>query len=326
MSELHRQLSAWVAQHALPGAVAGISRGRAREVAAAGVADERTGRPMTSDTPVRIASVTKPVTAAATVLASRAPVDALDRPVLDLLPQLQSDWRASPRLLLREVLGQVSGLRAALDVQALAFLGDGDTALIDACRLVARLGQAAPPGHDWAYYNGNYYLAGAALANLRGTTFEAALGEQVLRPAGMGSTSFEPPGDHALGHHQGRVVDEDYPRARRPSGGLWSTAADLLSFAEFVLADAQLLATVRAPSTGTSAPVQYGLGWALAPGLMFHNGRLDGFRSILLVAPEHQYCAATVVNSTDALPAVAGFLDGLQARLTGVPASARLMF
>jgi D-alanyl-D-alanine carboxypeptidase len=59
---------------------------------------------------------------------------------------------------------------------------------------------------------------------------------------------------------------------------------------------------------------------------MFHNGRLDGFRSILLVAPEHQYCAAMVVNSTDALPAIAGFLDGLQARLTGVPASARLMF
>jgi CubicO group peptidase (beta-lactamase class C family) len=81
----------------------------------------------------------------------------------------------------------------------------------------------------------------------------------------MGSTSFQPPGDHALGHHQGRVVDEDYPRARHPSGGLWSTAADLLSFAEFVLADAQLLAAARAPSTGTSAPLQYVLGWALAP-------------------------------------------------------------
>ena len=72
MSELRRQLSAWVAG------------------------------PMTSDTAVRTASVTKPVTAAATVLASRAPVasggpvDTLERPVLDLLPQLQSGWRASP--------------------------------------------------------------------------------------------------------------------------------------------------------------------------------------------------------------------------------------
>ena len=312
MSELDRQLPAWLAQHGLPGAVAGISCRRAREVAAAGLADERTGRPMSCDTAVRIASVTKPVTAAAAVLASRAPraagqpraarrgpraagsgssLDALERPVLDLLPQLQSDWRASPRLLLRQVLGQVSGLRAGLDGPALASLGDGDTALIEACRLVARRGQAAPPGQHWAYYNGNYYLAGAALAALRGTTFETALGEQVLRPAGMENTSFQPPGNHALGHHQGRVVDEDYPRARRPSGGLWSTAADLLSFAEFVLADDQLLAAMRAPSAGTPAPVQYGLGWALAPGLMFHNGRLDGFRSILLVAPEHQYCA-----------------------------------
>ncbi len=332
MSELDRQLSAWLAQHALPGAVAGISRRQAREVAAAGLADERTGRPMSCNTAVRIASVTKPVTAAAAVLASRAPMtgggprDALERPVLDLLPQLPPDWRASPRLLLRQVLGQVSGLRAGLDGQALASLGDGDTALIEACRLVARRGQAGPPGQHWAYYNGNYYLAGAALAALRGTTFETALGEQVLRPAGMGNTSFQPPGDHALGHHQGRVVDADYPRARRPSGGLWSTAADLLSFAEFVLADAQLLAAMRAPSTGTAAPVQYGLGWALAPGLMFHNGRLDGFRSILLVAPEHQYCAVMVANSTDALPAIAGFLDGQQARLTGRPASARLMF
>ena len=191
MSELDRQLSAWVAQHALPGAVAGISRRRPREAAAAGVADKRTGRPMSCDTAVRIASVTKPVTAAAAVLAGRA---------------------------------QMAG------------------------------------------------------------------------------------------------------RAAGPSGGLWSTAADLLSFAEFVLADAQLLAAMRAASTGTAAPVPYGLGWALAPGLMFHKGRLDGFRSILLVAPEHQYCAVMVVNSTDALPAIAGFLDGPQARLTGMPASARLMF
>jgi CubicO group peptidase (beta-lactamase class C family) len=111
-----------------------------------------------------------------------------------------------------------------------------------------------------------------------------------------------------------------------PSGGLWSTVADLLSFAEFMLADAGLLAAVRAPRTGTSAPVQYGLGWALAAGLMFHIGRLDGFRSVLLTAPEHHYCVAMVVNGTDALPAIASFVDGLQASLTGVPVSARLMF
>jgi hypothetical protein len=50
---------------------------------------------------------------------------------------------------------------------------------------------------------------------------------------------------------------------------------------------------------------------------MFHNGRLDGFRSVLLLAPEHRYCVAMVVNATDALPAMASFVDGLQARLTG---------
>jgi hypothetical protein len=33
-----------------------------------------------------------------------------------------------------------------------------------------------------------------------------------------------------------------------------------------------------------------------------------------------------VVNGTDALPAIASFVDGLQARLSGLPASARLMF
>jgi D-alanyl-D-alanine carboxypeptidase len=326
MSELAGQLSAWLAQHGLPGAVAGVSRGRVRDVAAAGLADGPTGRPMTCDTAVRIASVTKPLTAVAAVLASGGSPDGLKRPVLDLLPELRTDWRASPRLLLRQVLGQVSGLRAGLDLQALANLGQGDNALIDACRLVARLGQAAPPGRDWAYYNGNYYLAGAALANLRGTTFETAIRDLVLRPAGLARTAFSAPADHALGHHQGRVIDEDYPRARRPSGGLWSTVTDLLSFAEFVLADPQLLAAIQAPRTGPSAPVQYGLGWALAPGLIFHNGRLDGFRSLLLVAPEHQYCVAMVANSTDALSAIASFVDRLQARLTGLPASVRLMF
>ena len=54
-----------------------------------------------------------------------------------------------------------------------------------------------------------------------------------------------------------------YPRARRPSGGLWSTVPDLLSFCEFLLRDKGLLGEISTPRVWT--PLAYGLAWAVGP-------------------------------------------------------------
>ncbi|MFI5711857.1 serine hydrolase domain-containing protein [Kribbella sp. NPDC051620] len=269
------------------GAVAGVSNRGQRELAATGA---------TADTPFRIASLTKTFTAAAVVRALWQKGFELTTPVASVLPELATE------LTVEQVLAQSSGLKQTAEAAAVAALGEGDEVFLAAAKLVVAGGQEHPPGERWAYYNGNYFLAGALLERLAGGTFEDGL-QELISAAGLSSTAF---------------TSGDYPRARRPSGGLWSTVPDLLTFCEFLLQDKGLLAAIATPRVWT--PLAYGLGWAVGPaGMLYLNGRLPGYRAAMLLSPGHGWAAAMLVDDTDALPAIAEYLDGLQRPLTGVP-------
>ncbi len=289
-----------VQRHGFAGAAVGISHHGERRSAVAGVADRCSGVPVTVHTTMRIASVTKPIVAVAAVLACRASSGALDRPIIEDLPDLRERWKVSPELTLADLLSHTSGLYdESLTREALAGLGDGDDALTKAAGHVLNTPQIEPPGTTWRYYNGNYYLAGHVIARLRGQTFESALTEVLLWPAQMTGTGFAASERAANGHVDGsRIPNDDHPRAGRPAAGLWSTTEELLSFAEFMLRDAELTAAVRAPMTPSTSVTQYGLGWSVADRLMFHHGATtgSGFRSLLVVVPEERYVAAVIVN------------------------------
>src|SRR5260221_8021431 len=73
---------------AAPGAVALVARGDRVEVAAVGFADVEHTAPMARDTIFRIASITKPITAAAAMLLVEEGLIGLDDPVAPWLPEL----------------------------------------------------------------------------------------------------------------------------------------------------------------------------------------------------------------------------------------------
>jgi len=89
----------------------------------------------------------------------------------------------------------------------------------------------------WSYSNAGYREAGAAC----GASFDRAMAPHVLEPLGLDATGFAEPDSPARGHVQEgesghRAVSVDgYPESRWASGGLWSTAADLLRFAAYHL-------------------------------------------------------------------------------------------
>lgn len=292
-------------------AVVGASRSRVRQVLALGSA--------AAGTPFRIASLTKPLTAVATLLAARRAGLGLDDPVVDALPHLRDDWAADEQMTLAHVLSQTSGLASTVLADDVSRLGSSDTALVESARLVVRAGSARPPGSTWEYYNGNYFLAGALTATLTGTTFEGAMADLVLGPWGLAATSFGPPPGLAHGVDPNPATTAStYPRGRRPSGGLCSTVEDILVFGEHLLHTPWLLAEVQTVRTGSDDPMQYGLGWAIGPsGQMYLNGRLPGYRSALMILPNYNLVAVVLAASTEALPAAATVLNNLQADLTG---------
>jgi D-alanyl-D-alanine carboxypeptidase len=292
-------------------AVVGSSLGGVRRQASVGGAG--------ADTPFRIASLTKPLTAVGTLLAARRSGVGTDTPVLDVLPALRDDWAADRHLTIGEVLAQTSGLASTVTADDVLRLGESAAVTVETARLVVRAGSARPPGLRWEYYNGNYFLAGAVVAALMETTYEDALDDLVLRPWGLGSTSFRPPADLVPGVDQDRPVPAaTYPRGRRPSGGLCSTAGDLLTFGEHLLDDPDLLAQVRTARTRPDDPMRYGLGWAIGPsGQLYLNGRLPGYRAALMLVPDHDLVAVALAAASDALPALAGIVSAVQHGLTG---------
>ena len=87
MTSLHDVLQAHVSNGSVPGAVGLLARGDEIEVAAVGSASVG-GVPMASDSIFRIASLTKPITAAAVMLLVQDGRIALEDPVDEWLPEL----------------------------------------------------------------------------------------------------------------------------------------------------------------------------------------------------------------------------------------------
>jgi D-alanyl-D-alanine carboxypeptidase len=302
-----------VSRTTVPALLAGVSTRGVRTITAGGKT------PVTKSSAYRIASLTKPFTSAATVLALRERGIPLSTPAIELLPSLARDWRADPAITVEQLLGQIAGLRESLDGAAVAVLGDGPDAIQQCARLVVRAGNERAPGERWSYYNGNYFLVGAILAGVTGVSYEDALAQALLHPWGLTRTGFETPGDVVEGWDgQMSLPAGAYPRGRRPSGGLWSCMDDLLGFAEHLLNHAVLLAETRRSRTRADDPASYGLGWSIGPsGQMYLNGRLPGYRTAAVLIPDHGYASFALANCTDALPEIANLLSDLQHPFTG---------
>jgi CubicO group peptidase (beta-lactamase class C family) len=245
---------------------------------------------------------------------------------IELLPELRDDWWADPSITVEQLLGQVAGLVDSVGADIVSRFEDADGVLMEAARLIVRAGSRFAPGDRWSYYNGNYFLVGAIIEAVTGRVFEDVLAETVLRPWSLHHTGFSTPADPMLGHEEGTVLPVSaYPRARRPSGGLWSCVADLLSFAEQLMADEQLLSETRRHQTAADDPMTCGLGWAIGnSGQMFLNGRLAGYRAAVLTIPDQRYASVALSNDSAALSTIATALSHMQESLTGDDLAAQI--
>jgi CubicO group peptidase (beta-lactamase class C family) len=284
----------------VPGMVVGLASEGEVAVRAWGLADLAAGEPMQPETPFRIASITKPFLASLAMSLVQDGALALDEPLSGFrLPHAGTT--------LRHLLSHRGGLVTEWPVPISRY-GDGE----DCLELLARdepLALPVAPGEVFSYANAGFSLAGAVIARAGGTTVEAAMQERILDPLGLEQTGFEPYAAPALGHVQTAPgADEQvaafapYPRGRRPSGGLYSTATDLIAFARHHLGgdDDPLTAASRATMQqplATTSDGHYGLGFALRGKIVEHGGNIAGYRSLLLLRPEDGLVFVALTNS-----------------------------
>jgi CubicO group peptidase (beta-lactamase class C family) len=239
-----------VQQGQAPGVVAAVARGQAVHVTTAG-AMAVGGPPMRRDALFRIASITKPMTAAVALSLAEDGLLDLNGPVDELAPEL-ADRRVLARpdgpldhtvpaqrsITVRDLLTFTWGfgsqgamftatepwpIATAVTERALAAFGPPQPASPpDSDTWMARLGELplmAQPGERWLYQAGSQVL-GVLAARAAGAPFDDVLRERLLGPLGMTDTGFHAADTARLvtayERRDGALVVTD------PPGGQWS--------------------------------------------------------------------------------------------------------
>jgi CubicO group peptidase (beta-lactamase class C family) len=268
--------AAAVARGDAPGVVAAVAAGGETQTAAAG-AMAVGGPPMRPDTVFRIASITKPVTAAVVLGLVEEGLLGLDEPVDRLLPELADrrvlrrpdgpltdTIRAERALTTRDLLTFTwgFGMQGAMFMAAepwpivtavaereLASFGPANPDTTpEPDTWMARLGELpllAQPGERWLYSAGSQVL-GVLAARAAGTPFEDVMRERVLAPLGMRDTAFHAADTSRLATAYERCDGELV--VRDPPDGQWSRpprfpdgAAGLVSTAADLVAFGRML-------------------------------------------------------------------------------------
>ncbi len=220
LARLRDVISGYVERGKVPGVVALVSRHGEVHVEAIGAKSTGGGDPVRRDTIFRIASMTKPITAAAAMILVEECRLRLDDPVDRLLPEL-ADRRVLRRL--DGPLDDTEPARRPITLRDLLTFRMGFGILmappgsypIQRASSELDLGQGMPqpqtppapdqwirrfgtlplmhqPGEKWVYNTGSDVL-GVLIARASGQPFEAFLRERLFEPLGMRDTAFSVP-------------------------------------------------------------------------------------------------------------------------------------
>ncbi|MEV0616772.1 serine hydrolase domain-containing protein [Nonomuraea sp. NPDC050404] len=310
----------------LPGAAVAITKGT-RIVHTAGYGHSAAGNPVTADTPMAVASVSKSFTSLAVLrLADQGRVR-LDEPVRAYLPEFtMADPRAA-KITVRQLLNQTSGMADSAFREK--SLPQPDTLRGAVARLrTARL--AAAPGTTFSYHNTNYQVAARLVEVVSGEPFARHLRRHVFAPLGMSrSTTIDTDRDlpaDARGHLYvlGRAIALPEPTAfGNGSGGVLSTANDLARWLiaqhSGTLLSAGARRELRTPSPQDDS---YALGWNLdktsrGTPVVEHGGDLFTSTAYQLLMPESGYGIAVMANTGMAFSDADALMDGLVAMIEG---------
>jgi CubicO group peptidase (beta-lactamase class C family) len=226
LDRLNRAMAARVAKSEMPAVVTLVARGDEVHVSAIGTMEFGGDEPVRRDTIFRIASMTKPILAAATMMLVEDGTLALDEPVDRLLPELAG------RRVLRHVDGPLDDTVAAnrpITLEDLLTFRLGHGLIVEptfdppfpivqaANELQLAMGPPDPrtphdpdqwierfgtlplmyqPGERWQYNTGSLVL-GVMVARAAGEPLETVLRTRIFEPLGMRETGFSMPAEHA---------------------------------------------------------------------------------------------------------------------------------
>lgn len=247
----------YIDAHQAAGIVTLVSRdGAIVHQSALGTANLDEKRPMTPDTMFWIASMTKPMTAAAILILQDEGRLSVDDPVSKYIPEFEhlknaDGSPAKETLRIRHLLTHTTGL-GGFDLPQ----GPEKRTLEEQCRMMAAAPLAFEPGSKWAY-GWSLQVAGRIVEIVSGKSFDSFLEERIFKPLQMNEATFNLDRIQAgrlaasyklndarkgLEQVENRFVSDDpgLVQVPMPSGGLFAPVGDVFRFYQMLLNGGEL--------------------------------------------------------------------------------------
>jgi serine beta-lactamase-like protein LACTB, mitochondrial len=281
-----------------------------------GYADLETKQPVSpATTRFRIASVSKPLTAAGLMrLVERGLVD-LDAPVQQYVPDfpVKQEGVITTRLL----AGHLAGIRHYKWLEP--FRNEPFANVQAGLAIFKNDPLVSPPGAEFHYTTYGYSLISAVMESAAQRGFLDYMQSEVFAPLGMNNTRPDRAGvldTERTQFYKGSLIggyrlegpiDSSYKWA---GGGFLSTAEDMVIFGSALLQPGFLkeesLAQLFTPQKAKGGkPSSYGIGWGVAKNrkgrtFYLHSGAQQGSTSFLLIRPEARIAVAILCNISNA--------------------------
>ena len=271
--------------------------------------------PMTVDTVVDIASVSKQFTATAVLLLAERGVVDLDAPLSTYLPDLPA-WASQTTL--AQLIHHQSGIPDYIDL--LPERGFSETRSPTVADALAALGDVAEldfePGSSWSYSNSNYFLLSQVVLAATGVDLGAFLAAEVFGPLGLDMV-MDPLAtieNKAMSYERVDGAWQPWENRWEPNigaGAIQTTPSQLVVWAAQYWEPTIGAATIDAERLDDAADA--GGGDAYGAGIierdvggsvgqvLGHGGRWDGFDTTFSVAPSHQLAVAVSCTTPDAM-------------------------
>jgi CubicO group peptidase (beta-lactamase class C family) len=285
-----------------------------------GYSDRTAGIAADSRTLYRVGSVTKPIAATTLMsLVARGLVD-LDQPIARYIPEfrLKRHEGGTSNATIRQIFSHHAGLpwnrvKGALNPRPPRF----DSVVAELADEYA----TAPPDTIYGYSNLGFDLLGSVIERVTGKSFEGAVRDAVLAPAGMAEAGFDA---SRVGRSYEKGVEfPDWPMRDLPAGGLVAHADDLARFVRVALRRGALpeaeggkrimserwwneMWADQNAHVPLDLDFRIGFGWYFRgveyPGAGFlarHSGNVARYRAELEILPERNLGVVVLSNSAE---------------------------
>lgn len=306
-----------------------------------GLASIELGIPNSADSVFQIASVSKPITAAAVMLLQQRGLVDLEEPLSRLLP----DYPGGDRLSLHHLLLHTSGIP---DINVQPVYADLSRAhrtpaeLVDAFK---NLPLNFEPGARFQYSNSNYNLLALVIERVSGMTFGEFLQKEIFTPLQMTHTGHADRAERVIPHlvegyaPAGRADLERAPwidwTVKTGNGSLYSTGEDLakwvqgffngkvLDAATVEIATAPRLENIGIDQARGDLSYVWSIGRYLDRKKVWYAGRSPGYSTAMSYFPEEDLTIVVQSNTYSLVTTQAA--DAIASMVLGAPYSVPLV-